>query len=146
MDMAEDSNVTIFSPFKKALQAWRHPGTNPSHDSKSVCTEQTVDTIDSLHYTDDDELILSLFPGLFEFLVSDLESELEASMDEVFRFDSGYCPSVATAPTILMPSLIDTKNPSKMRIPLECHLTLYDTVDCIVDHLPHKKFGDSWTL
>jgi hypothetical protein len=42
------SNVTIFSTNKKALQAWRHPGTNPSHDSKSVCTELTVDTIDSL--------------------------------------------------------------------------------------------------
>jgi hypothetical protein len=77
---------------------------------------------------------LSLFPELFEF-VSGLELELEASMDEVFRFDAGYCPSVATAPTILMPSLLDTKNSSNMRIPLECHLTLYDTVDCIVDPL-----------
>jgi hypothetical protein len=31
----------------------------------------------------DDEVILSLFPELFEF-VSDLESELETSIDEVF--------------------------------------------------------------
>jgi hypothetical protein len=35
-----------------------------------------------------------------------------------------------------MPSLLDTnKNTSNMTIPLECHLTLYNTVDCIVDHL-----------
>jgi hypothetical protein len=47
------------------------------------------------------EVILSLFPELFEF-VSDLESELEANMDEVFRFDSDYyCPSsVASNGTI----------------------------------------------
>jgi hypothetical protein len=36
MDMAADSKITIFSPTKKALQAWRHPGTNPSHDMESV--------------------------------------------------------------------------------------------------------------
>jgi hypothetical protein len=57
-------------------------------------------------------------------------------MDEVFRFDSGNCPSAATAPTILTPSLLDAKNPSNMRIPLECHhLTLYDTMDCIFNHM-----------
>jgi hypothetical protein len=33
--------IMIFSPTKKVLQAWRHPGTNPSHDSESVCTEPT---------------------------------------------------------------------------------------------------------
>jgi hypothetical protein len=102
--LAADSNVMIFSPIKKAfLQAWRHPSMNPSHDSKSVCTKLTVDTIDSLDYTDDDEVILSLFPELFEF-VSDLESELEATMDKVLRLNSDYCPLVATAPTIPMPS------------------------------------------
>jgi hypothetical protein len=84
--------------------------------------------------TNDDEVILSLFPELFEF-VSDLESELETSMDEVFRLNSGYFPLVATTPTILMPSLLDTNNLSNMRIPSECHLTLSDTVDCIVDPL-----------
>jgi hypothetical protein len=135
MDMIADSNVMIFSPIKKVLQAWRHRSTNPSHDSKSVCTEPTVDTNNSLDCTNDDEVILTLCPELFEF-TSDLESELEANMDEVFRFDSGYCPSVATTPTILMPSLLDTDNPSNMRIPSECHLTLSDTVDCIVDPLP----------
>jgi hypothetical protein len=48
MDMAADSNVMIFSPIKKALQYMRHHSTNPSHDSKSVCTGPTVDTKDSL--------------------------------------------------------------------------------------------------
>jgi hypothetical protein len=48
MDMAADSKTMIFSPTEKALQAWRHPGTNPSHDSESFCTEPTVDTNDSL--------------------------------------------------------------------------------------------------
>jgi hypothetical protein len=37
MGMAADSNVKIFSHTKKAIQAWRHSSTNPSHDSKSVC-------------------------------------------------------------------------------------------------------------
>jgi hypothetical protein len=59
-------------------------------------------------------------------------------MDEFFRFDSDYCPSVATAPTILMPSALDTKNQSNMRILSECHLTLFDIVDCIVNPL-HLK-------
>jgi hypothetical protein len=54
-------------------------------------------------------------------------------MDEVFRLTSDYCPSVVTAPTILTPSLLDTKNQSNMTIPSECHLTLYETVDCVVD-------------
>jgi hypothetical protein len=48
MDMAADSNIMIFSFTEKALQAWKHSGTNPSHDSKSVCTEPPVDTKDSL--------------------------------------------------------------------------------------------------
>jgi hypothetical protein len=76
------------------------------------------------------------FWSYLSLLLSDFESEFQAGMDKVFRFDSGYCPLVATAQTIQMPSLLDTKNPSNMRIPLECHLTLYDTVDCIVDSLP----------
>jgi hypothetical protein len=42
----------------------------------------------------------------------------------------------ATSPNILMPSLLNTKNQSNMRIPSECHLTLYDTVDFIVNPLP----------
>jgi hypothetical protein len=63
------------------------PGTNPSHISKSVCTARpTADTNDSLDCTNDDEVILSLFPELFDF-ASDLKSELEASMDEVFRLN-----------------------------------------------------------
>jgi hypothetical protein len=57
-------------------------------------------------------------------------------MGEVFRFDSDYSTLVATAPIILMPSLLDTKNQSNMRIPSECHLSLYDIVDCIVNPLP----------
>jgi hypothetical protein len=90
-----------------------------------------VDTNDSLDCTNDDEVILPLlFPEIFEF-VSDVESELEASMD-VFRLNSDYCPSVATAPTIPTPSLLDTKNQSNMTIPSECHLTLHETVDCVV--------------
>jgi hypothetical protein len=48
MDMAADRKTMIFSPTKKALQAWRHPGTNPSHDLESFCTEPSVDTNDSL--------------------------------------------------------------------------------------------------
>jgi hypothetical protein len=32
MDMAADSNKMIFSPTKKALHAWRHPGTNTSQE------------------------------------------------------------------------------------------------------------------
>jgi hypothetical protein len=96
-----------------------------------------VDTNDSLDCTNDDEVILSLLPEIFGF-ISDLESELDASMEEVFRLNSDYCPSVATAPTIPMPSLLDTKNQSNMVIPSECHLTLYETVDCVVNHLPLK--------
>jgi hypothetical protein len=42
------------------------------------------------------------------------------------------------APTIPMPSLLDTKNQSNMAILSECHLTLYETVDCVVDPLPLK--------
>ncbi len=60
-------------------------------------------------------------------------------MDGVFRFNSDYCTLVATATNIVMPSLLDTKNKSNMRIPSECHLTLYDTVDCIVDPLPLEE-------
>jgi hypothetical protein len=79
--------------------------------------------------------VLSLFPELFEF-VSDLESELEASMYKVFWLNSDSFSLVATAPTIPMPSLLDTKNQSNMTIPSKCHLTWYDTVDCIVEPLP----------
>jgi hypothetical protein len=98
-----------------------------------------VNPNDSLDSTND-EVILSLFPDLFE-CVSDLESELETSMNEVFRFDSGYFALVATTPTILIPSLLDTNNPSNMRIPSECHLTLSDTVDCIANPLLLKDFS-----
>jgi hypothetical protein len=52
-------------------------------------TELTVDASDSLDCTNDDKVILSSFPELFEF-VSDLESELDASMDEVLRLDLDY--------------------------------------------------------
>jgi hypothetical protein len=99
-------------------------------------TEPTVDTNASLDCANDDEVILSLFLELFEF-ICDLKSEWEASMNELFWLDSDYnCPSVATAPTILMPCLFDTKNQSNMRIPLEPHLTLYGTKGCIVNPLP----------
>jgi hypothetical protein len=111
MDITVDSKITIFSPTKKALQAWRHPGTNPSHDLESVCTEPTVDTNDSPDCTNEDDIILFLFPELFAF-VSDLESELDhASMDQMFRLNS-------------------------VAIPLVCHLSLCDNVGCIANLLP----------
>ncbi len=49
--------------------------------------------------TNDDEIVLSIFPELFAF-VSDLESDLDTSMDELFRLDSGCC-----CPPVLMPNL-----------------------------------------
>jgi hypothetical protein len=138
MVMSADSKIMIFSPTKKALQDWRHLGTNPSHDLESVCTEPTMNTNDSFDCTNKDDIILFLFPELLAF-VSDLESELDTSMDEVFRLSSNYCPSLAaSAPTLPTPSLLDTKNQSNMMILSECHLTLYQTVDCIVDPLPLK--------
>jgi hypothetical protein len=57
MEMAADSKILIFTHTKKALQAWRHPGTNPSHDLESVCNETTVDTNDSLDCTNEDDII-----------------------------------------------------------------------------------------
>jgi hypothetical protein len=50
-----------------------------------------VDTNDSLDCTNEDKVILFIFPELFAF-VSDLESELDTSMDEVFRihFSTSY--------------------------------------------------------
>jgi hypothetical protein len=75
-----------------------------------------VDTNDSLDCTNENEIILFLFPELYAF-VSYLESELDTSMDEVFRLNSDYCPLVAMEPTIPMPSLLDTKNQSNMMIP-----------------------------
>jgi hypothetical protein len=100
-------------------------------------TEPIVDTHASLDCANEDDVILSLFPELFEF-VCDLKAELDASMDEeLFQPNSGYnCPSVATAPTILMICLLDTKNQSNMMILSECHLTLYDTANCIANPLP----------
>jgi hypothetical protein len=50
--------------------------------------------------------------------------------------NSDYCPSVATAPTIPMPTLLDTKNQSIMMISSEYHLILYETVNYIADPLP----------
>jgi hypothetical protein len=71
MDMAADSKIMIFSPTKKAVQAWRHPGTNPSHDLESVCTEPTVDTYDSLAYTNEDESFCLYFQRFLDsFLIS----------------------------------------------------------------------------
>jgi hypothetical protein len=104
MDMAVDSKIVIFSPTEKALQNWRHPGSNPSHDADSVHTEPAiVDTNDLLDCTNDDEVTLSLFTELFGF-DSDLESELDTRMEEVLRLNSDYCPLVATAATIPMQS------------------------------------------
>jgi hypothetical protein len=98
-------------------------------------TEPIVDTNASLDCANEDDVMLSLFPELFGF-VCDLEAELDASMDELFSPNSGYnCPLVATAPTILMPCLLDPKNQSNVTIPSECHLHLYDTVDYIADPL-----------
>jgi hypothetical protein len=58
-------------------------------------------------------------------------------MDELFWPNSGYnCPLIATATTILMPCLLNTKNQSHMMILSEYHLTLYNTVDCVADPLP----------
>jgi hypothetical protein len=71
MDMAADSNVMIFSPLENALQDWRHPDTNPSHDSKSACTRPTVDTNDSLDCTNDDKVIFLYFQCYLNlFLIS----------------------------------------------------------------------------
>jgi hypothetical protein len=103
IDMAVDSKIMIFSPTEKAIQAWRHAGTNPNHDLESVCTEPTVDTNDSLDCTKEDEVILFLFPELFA-CVSDLESELNTSMDEVFRLDLDCsCPLVPAFPLECQP-------------------------------------------
>jgi hypothetical protein len=112
-------------------------------------TEPIVDTNASHDCVNEDNVILSLFAELFEF-VCDLQLELDASMDELFRPNSGYnCPLAATAPTILMACLLDNKNQSNMMIPSECHLTLYDTVDCIVNplhlmDLPIVGQSDKW--
>jgi hypothetical protein len=98
-------------------------------------TEPIVDTNASLDCANEDYVILSLFPELFEF-VCDLKLELDTSMDELFWPNSDFnCPLVETAPTILMPCLLDIKNQSNMMSPSECHLTLYDTVDCVVNPL-----------
>jgi hypothetical protein len=76
-------------------------------------TESTVDTLcDSIDYTNADEVISVLFPELFAF-VSDLESELDASMGKMFRLNSHcYCPKAVA-------------------IPLACHLSLCDNVRCM---------------
>ncbi len=76
-----------------------------------------MDTNDSLDCTNEDEVILVLFPELCAF-VSDLESELDTSMGEVFRLN------------------LDCSCPSVPAFPLECHMILYDTVGCIVNPLP----------
>jgi hypothetical protein len=95
-----------------------------------------VGTNASLDCVNGDDVILSLFPELFGF-ICDLKAELDASMDDLFQPNSGYnCPSVATTTTILIPCLLGTKNPPHMMIPSECHLTLYDTGDCIANPLP----------
>jgi hypothetical protein len=112
MDIAVRLQIMTFSPTEKALQAWRHPGTTPSHYLESVCTEPTVDNNDSLDCTNEDEVILFLFPELFAF-VSDLESELDTSMDEKFRLD------------------LDCSCPLVPAFPLECHMTLHDSVGCM---------------
>jgi hypothetical protein len=76
-----------------------------------------VDTKYSLDCTNEDDVILSLFPELFAF-VSDLESVLDTSMDEVFRQDLD-CSCLLVA-----------------AFPLEWHMILFDTVGCIVNPLP----------
>jgi hypothetical protein len=95
-----------------------------------------VDTNDSLDCTNEDEVILSLFPEIFGF-VCDLKVELDARMDELLWPNSGYnCLLVATATTTMMPCLLNTKNQSHMMILTECHLILDYTGDCIADPLP----------
>jgi hypothetical protein len=64
-----------------------------------------------------DEVISVLFEELFAF-VSDLESELDASMDEMFRLNSHcYCPKAVA-------------------IPLVCHQSLCDNISCIANLSP----------
>jgi hypothetical protein len=67
-------------------------------------------------------------PELFGF-VSDLESELDASMEEVFRLDSDCsCP--------LVPAF-----------PLEYHMTLYDTLARLhCQTFATQGLADYWTL
>jgi hypothetical protein len=70
IDMAPvDSKIMMFLPTKKALQAWRHPGTAPSHDSESVCTEPTVDTNGSVNCTNDDKVILPYFQSYLDLFL-----------------------------------------------------------------------------
>jgi hypothetical protein len=69
MDMAVDSKIMIFSPTVNALQSWRHPGTNPSHDLESVCTNSTVNTNDSLDCTNEDEVFFYFQSYLDLFLI-----------------------------------------------------------------------------
>jgi hypothetical protein len=68
--MAADSKIMIFSPTEKALQAWRHPGTNPSHDSESVCTEPTVDTNDSLDCAKEGDVVLFFFQSYLHLFLT----------------------------------------------------------------------------
>jgi hypothetical protein len=72
--------------------------------------------------TNDDEVNSSLFPELFAF-VSDLESKLDACMEEVFRLNLHYyCPSVAA-------------------VPFAYHLSLYDTMGCITNPLSFEDLS-----
>jgi hypothetical protein len=61
-----------------------------------------VDTNDSLDCTNEDKVILFIFPELFAF-VSDLESEFDPSMDEVFRIGFELLLPFSTSYPIGMP-------------------------------------------
>ncbi len=74
-DMAADSNVTIFSPTEKALQAWRHLA-----PTQAMTWRQSV--LNQLWIL----MTLLTVPMMMKSFCLYLESELEASMDEVFRF------------------------------------------------------------
>jgi hypothetical protein len=117
MNMAVDSKIIIFCPTKKDFKLGDTLApTQAMTWSQSVLSQlwilMTLLTILMRMMS----FCFTLFPELFAF-VSDLESELDTStMDEAFRLNSDYCPLVATAPTIPMPSLLDTKNQSNMMI------------------------------
>jgi hypothetical protein len=119
MDMTADSKITtaIFS-YQEGLTSletpW-HQATQAMTQSQSVLNPLLI-LMTLLTVPNDDKVILFLFPELFA-CVSDLESELDTSMDEVFRLNSNCsCPFVPA-------------------FPLECHMSLYDSIGCIINPL-----------
>jgi hypothetical protein len=60
--VGEATEILGRGKYQEGLTSLETPGTNPSHDLESVCTEPTEDTNDSLDCTNEDEIILVLFP------------------------------------------------------------------------------------